>query len=302
VGSKSYKFSAPGSLMLFGEHAVLHGELAVVVAVKHYIHVKLIPIPNSVSDRKVRIISQEFGEYVAKLDNLIIEKPYAYALAAIKQYLPSISQGFCLQITAEFPAKIGFGSSAAVTVAVIGALLLWLEKKPPELIKLYKLAVKAIRLVYGVGSGADVAASVFGGVIAYRIKPLRMQKIANSLPLVAIYSGDKIPTYRVIALVKEKSDKFKLIYKKIYQLIGQCSKEAIKAIKKKDYIRLGQLMNIQYGLQDSLGVNNSVLSEIVFALRAEKNIFGAKISGAGLGDCVIGLGKITKNKKYLNIL
>ena len=45
------------------------------------------------------------------------------------------------------------------------------------------------------------------------------------------------------------------------------------------------------GLMDALGVNNAKLAELVFALRADPKIHGSKISGSGLGDCVVGLGK-----------
>ena len=58
---------------------------------------------------------------------------------------------------------------------------------------------------------------------------------------------------------------------------------------------LGEIMNIHQGLQDALGVNNAILSELIFSLRSHPHIYGAKISGAGLGDCVIGLGKVKKN-------
>ena len=50
-------------------------------------------------------------------------------------------------------------------------------------------------------------------------------------------------------------------------------------------------MNINQGLMDSLGVNNSRLAELVYELREDPNIQGSKISGSGLGDCVVGLGK-----------
>ncbi len=295
VDSKSYKVSVPGSLMLFGEHAVLRGKQAVVTAINHYIYVELVPR----SDRNIRIVSSGFGEHQVTLDEFIITKPYDYVLTAIKQYLNKINCGFLLRIKSDFPADIGFGSSAAVTVATLGVLAVWLQGKAPDLMKLYKQAASVVRLVHGVGSGADVAASVFGGVIAYKMKPLRIQGLDADLPLVAIYSGWKTPTFEVIAVVEKKRMQFPTIFADLYIAIERCAKAAIAAIKKNDLARLGTLMNIHQGLQDALGVNNATLAELVFALRAMPNIFGAKISGAGMGDCVIGLGNQSNTEQKL---
>ncbi|EKE00770.1 MAG: hypothetical protein ACD_21C00280G0001 [uncultured bacterium] len=289
--SKSYKASAPGSLMLFGEHAVLHGKHAIVAAVNHYIHVELVPR----ADRNIKITSSEFNEQLVALDKFAITKPYNYVLVAIKQYLKKITCGFDLKIKSDFPANIGFGSSAAVTVATLEVLALWLEGKSPDLMGLYRQAVKVVLLAHGVGSGADVAASVFGGVIAYQMKPVKIQRLNVKLPLVAVYSGYKTPTFEVIAKVEKERSRSPALFACLYNAIDCCVKNAIVAIKKNDLVRLGQLMNIHQGLQDALSVNDSILAELIFALRAMPNIYGAKISGAGLGDCVIGLGKIALN-------
>jgi mevalonate kinase len=294
VDFKLYKASAPGSLMLFGEHAVLHGKQAVVAAVNNYIQVELAPS----FDRSIRVISAEFGKHVVALDKFIITTPYDYVLTAIKQYLTKIDSGFLLRIKSEFSYNIGFGSSAAVTVATLGALAIWLEGKAPDLMRLYKQAVKVIRLVHRTASGADVAASVFGGVIAYQMQPLKIQKLNSAhLPLTAVYSGWKTPTFKVIAGVEKKRAQFPAIFADLYNAMGRCAKDAILAIKKNDLARLGEIMNIHQGLQDAIGVNNNILAKLIFDLRAKPNIYGAKISGAGMGDCVVGLGKNNVKQK-----
>jgi len=291
VDCVSYKASVPGSLMLFGEHAVLHNKQAIALAVNYYIKVSLAPC----SDSNIRITSSMFDDHKVALDKFKITKPYDYVLIAIKQYFKKIKCGFALNIDSDFSADIGFGSSAAVTVATLKVLSLWLDQKPVDKMELYKKAVKVVRLVQGFGSGADVAASVFGGVIAYKMQPISIKKIANSLPLVAVYSGSKLATKKVVAKVRQSRKRFPKVFFELYNAIDSCSKEAIRAIKNKNYLRLGELMNIHQGLQDALGVNNKILSELIFSLRAKKTIYGAKISGSGLGDCVIALGKINKN-------
>jgi len=291
VALSSYKVSAPGSLMLFGEHAVLHNKQAVVAAIDQYINIKLTPQ----LDDKIIVASKSFGSYSTSINKFRVIKKYNYVLIAIEQYLNKIKSGFILEIESDFSSDIGFGSSAAVVVATLGVLNLWLEKKNFESLKIYREAVKVVRLVQGIGSGADVAASVFGGIIAYKAKPISIKKLRNFISLVAVYSGSKMSTKDVVAKVEKNRKKFPNIYSDLYCAIDSCSKKAITAIKKKNWRELGELMNIHHGLQDALGVNNDILSELVFSLLSQSGICGAKISGSGLGDCVIGLGKIKKN-------
>ena len=157
-------------------------------------------------------------------------------------------------------------------------------------------ARSVIREVQGSGSGADVAASVFGGAVDYAVNPFKADKIdVKSLPIVVVYSGNKLATKDVIELVNEYFKNHPQIFEYVFNAIHVCTVMAIDAIKTGDLKQVGGLMNIHQGLQESLGVSNRTLAELIFTLRGFKTIYGAKISGSGLGDCVIGLGKIPKD-------
>lgn len=295
MGSVSYRVAVPGSLMLFGEHAVLQHQQAVVAAINYYLRVSL----TTRFDRRINIISSSFKSCTTTLDNFKISKPYDYVLTAIQQWLPKIKQGFTLEIDSDFPSHIGFGSSAAVTVATLGVLNWWLLRQKPKPKQLYWQATSVVRLVQGLGSGADVAASVFGGVLMYKVQPLVIKRINKNLPLIAIYSGNKVKTIEVVAQVQRKQKKFPAIFDSLYRVIDCCAKEASRAIKNNQWSRVGELMNIHQGLHDALGVNNATLAELVFSLRSCADVYGAKISGAGLGDCVIGAVKRSGKKHKL---
>jgi len=71
---------------------------------------------------------------------------------------------------------------------------------------------------------------------------------------------------------------------------------AFAAAATEDWETVGELMDIHQGLMDAMGVNNAELSELVYALREDPNILGSKISGSGLGDCVVGLGKAMRRE------
>lgn len=288
---ESYKASVPGSLMLFGEHAVLCGSHAVVCGINRYITVNLIPR----DDQIINISSSLFGECEQKINNFNIVAPFQYVLAAIETYLKQLKYGFDLLIESEIPPQVGLGSSAAVTVATLSVLEQWLCPRQPNSRSLFNNAKQVVQKVQGIGSAADVAASTFGGIIAYRIDPLTIKQLVNTPPLVVVYSGNKVSTKDVVQQVISFQNKHKNLFYGLYNSIDECVQNAIEAINNGDWLRLGELMNIHQGIQDSMGVNNKILSELIFALRQHPDVYGAKISGAGLGDCVIGLGNLPNN-------
>ncbi len=58
-----------------------------------------------------------------------------------------------------------------------------------------------------------------------------------------------------------------------------------------DWVRLGWLANTQQGLMEALGLNTPELDRLLHCMRSCRGIHGAKISGAGRGDCVVGVGE-----------
>ena len=72
-------------------------------------------------------------------------------------------------------------------------------------------------------------------------------------------------------------------------------------IEQENWLALGRMMNIQQGVMNALGVSTPLLNQLVDALKVLPGIYGAKISGSGLGDCIIGLGEGTFLADQLNI-
>jgi mevalonate kinase len=276
--------SAPGSLMLLGEHAVLHGHRALVGAINRRIRVELIPA----ADRSVCIHSS-LGDYCSSLDELEDHASFRFVLQAIQQHLPQIKTGFTLNITSEFSATIGFGSSAAVTVATNAALMRWITGRVAKPEAVFAQALKTVRAVQGRGSGSDLAASTFGGCVAYNTNP-SFDPVEVVLPLVAVYCGYKTPTPEVITKVEAARARNPALFDSIYAEIDESAGRAVELLSEKDYAGFGRVLNRNQELMDQMGVNTPELQEIVSALQAEPNVYGAKISGSGLGDCAIGIG------------
>lgn len=278
--------SAPGSLMLMGEHAVLHGHPAIVCAINKRMKISLKPR----EDEQI-LLHSALGEHATTLDELAPSEPFRFVLGAIKAFREELGQGFELDIRSEMSHQMGMGSSAAVTVATLAALTGAMGEVPVPG-SLLENGTSIIRKIQGgVGSGADVAASTFGGCLRFFAESQEAVKLPIDPPLTVLYSGHKTPTPDVIALVEENRKKQPAVFSELDELIGDVVQRAFEAASRGDWESMGELMNINQGLMDALGVNTEDLTELVYALREDPNIEGSKISGSGLGDCVVGLGQ-----------
>ncbi len=271
--------------MLMGEHAVLHGKEALSCAVDKRITVTYLPR----SDDRVHINSQ-LGTYRSHLSNLQQDPRFSYVLACLEH----ATCGLDLTIESEFSHKVGLGSSAAVVVATLGCLLGTKET-------LFEKSLAIVRKVQGLASGADVAASIHGGIVSYRMEPCTINSITGTLPLTLIYSGSKLATKEVIKLVEERKVLHPALFEHIFTLQHATVQESKAAIASSDYTSLGMLFTIHHGLQEALGTCNHALADIVHTMLQHPAIYGAKISGSGLGDCAIGLGSAKIDSPYEEI-
>jgi mevalonate kinase len=291
MAHKSYSASVPGSMMLLGEHAVLAGKPAIVCAVQKRLTVELIPDNSSI----IKINDTKLGACEQDILNLHITPPFTFVLSAISKFKEQINTGFTLNINSEFSSVMGLGSSAAVTAATVAVLANWLNAQPLSKIELFNIAKQAILDIQIVGSGSDLAASIFGGVLYYRVDPPEFIPLSMIPDLTAIYCGYKTPTPEVINIVSARQKKHPALFAEIFSAMHSCVQNAVIAIKHNDWQTLGQIFNQHQELQQSLGTSNTFLDSLTDQLRAQAEILGAKISGSGLGDCIIGLGKLPAN-------
>ncbi|KPJ70292.1 hypothetical protein AMJ51_02340 [Microgenomates bacterium DG_75] len=291
------KVSVPGKLMLFGEHAVVYHYPCIVTAVDQRMQIIVKPIEK----KKFILHAPEVGleDYSKGLRDLTrgrTAKGARFIETGIKNFFQKfkLRQGLRVKTKAGFSAEFGFGSSAAVTVGIIVGLARLFKIK---LLKkqVFELAYKTILDVQGVGSGFDLAAAIWGGTIYFvtggqKISPMRIK----SLPLVVGYTGIKADTPTVVkkvAVLKQNNQKL------VGSLLAQISlltNQARKSLLQGDFRKTGELMNLNQGMLDALGVNTKELASLIFAAR-EAGAWGAKLSGAGGGDCMIAL--VPKEKR-----
>lgn len=285
-----YQASAPGSLMLLGEYAVLQHYSALLTAINKRLTVTLTPHHNDQI-----IIQSALGEHCTTLQTLTPQPPFQFVLGVLQHYQAQLSQGCVIHIHTDFSPTMGLGSSAAITVAMLAVLQLWLGAHPFTDHHIATIGQQIIQHIQGVGSGADVAASVYGGLIAYQASPLQVEKISHTYPLTVRYSGTKTPTAIAIHKVNQQFAKKRDAFQALMQRIGASAQRGIEQARLAQWQALGHSMNEQQIAMHELGVNTTSLQTLIDQLQSESTILGVKISGAGLGDCVVGLGSSRHN-------
>jgi len=276
--------SAPGSLMLLGEHAVLHGYPCLVAAINRRVRIIIEPRTDGIVN-----IDSALGSISAKRQHLPDDPAFRFVVGALRHIPNSLVQGFDGEIIADMPATIGFGTSAAVTVAMIGALAsaAGMPVRPDQIMRESRAV---IRNVQGRGSGADVAASAFGGVVHYRATDRGATVLSTDRhPIIALYCGYKMPTPEVIAKVEKDWDDRPVELLRLYEEMAALSEMARSRLT--DPAAFGRILNEGQTCMETLGVSTPELAECVAILRATPGLSGAKISGSGMGDCAIGWGQ-----------
>ncbi len=273
--------SAPGKLMLFGEHVVVYGRPCIVTAI----------------DRRLFVSAHQTSE--TPEDTRFLD-------AAVKTW--GADKGLKFFAKSTFSGKYGFGSSSAVTVATLK--LLRPEASNQEL---FNAAYKIVLEVQGAGSGFDVAAAVYGGTLYY-IKNLPAQAgktveplAVSDIPLVVGYTGIKADTVSLMNNVAQKKkdnpEKVGRIFEGIAKLVNEAKNKMIEgparnasaSVAGGDWERVGKLMDFNQEYLRDLGVSSEKLESLISAAKGA-GAWGAKLSGAGGGDCMIALAPQDKRK------
>ncbi len=297
--------SAPGKLMLLGEHAVVYNRPSIVTAVNQRITLKAEILEENIfyleaPDAGVKNYQKPFSE-LGKGD---IPKGARFIERALYNFYKRYPKNSGIRITtkSDFSPLFGFGSSSASTVCTFKALSELFNAKLSNR-QIFELAFQTVLDIQGTGSGFDVAAATYGGTLYYSkagsktIKPLNL----TNLPLIIGYSGIKADTVTLVKQVAQTAKKYPNVIESIYSQIGYVVDLARKALLRGDYQTLGELFNLNQGLLESLGVGSSKLSAMIYGAR-DAHSYGAKLSGAGVGDCMIAVApdnKVSAVKKAI---
>lgn len=280
--------SAPGKVILFGEHAVVYGRPAIAVPVGE-VRAKAIITADPLSPPdSVRIQSPTTG-IDAMLADLPVNHPLAAVVLNVKSALNVPHLPACkIRITSTIPVASGLGSSAAVSVAIIRALSTFLGISLMNE-QVSQIAFEVEKLHHGTPSGIDNTVIAYNMPVYYTSgRPTERFAIGIPITLVIADSGISSPTAHTVADVnrawKEDPQRFEAMFNNIGEIV-RAARDAIEAGRIEE---LGALMNENHKILVQMGVSSPELEDLIAAARGA-GALGAKLCGGGRGGNMIAL-------------
>jgi mevalonate kinase len=277
------KASAPGKIILFGEHAVVYGRPALAVPVLQ-VHVD---VEVSDSTRAGIWINAPLVHLQAELNSLPADHAISAMIRDIFNHLdvfpfPSLD----IKITSTIPIAAGLGSGTAVSVALARALSSHLMRPLPDE-EILSLAYEIEKLHHGTPSGIDNTVVTYARPVYFlKGRPIETLKVGEPFTIVIGDTGIPAPTKDSVKDVRKlwEADRTKL--EDMFDKVGDIAQRARMAIENSEWEALGALMNQNHAILQEMTVSSPELDKLVQAAR-QSGALGAKLSGGGRGGNMI---------------
>ena len=290
--------SAPGKIILFGEHAVVYGRPALAVPVTQ-VHAD---VEVTDSDRPGIWINAPDINLHAELDSLPSDHPIA---AVIHNFLfvsrVSPFPNLNIKITSTIPVASGLGSGAAVTVALIRALSTHLNfPMADENVNAFTYEIE--KLHHGTPSGIDNTVVTYAKPV-YFIKGQSIETFTVGEPFTIVIGDTGIfaPTKESVGDVRKLWEADKEKWESVFDQVGEIARQARDAIERGKTNELGNLMNRNHTLLQEMTVSSPELDALVSAAR-KAGALGAKMSGGGRGGNMIALVEADRSESVSEVL
>ncbi|MCQ8903468.1 MAG: mevalonate kinase [Methanothrix sp.] len=296
--------SAPGKVILFGEHAVVSGAPALGTAIDLRARVSVEDLPGK-TEIDIQGLGLRLSGFSIDSDGRVVSLGSSEESVAAARYVSAVVRALGVRdvrisVSSDIPVASGLGSSAAIVVATLAAL----SRHMGIDMDVRRIAAEAHRIEKmvqrGLGSPMDTALAAYGGYV------LLSDGIAqvDLPPLDLVVGCTSVPhdTRAEVARVQELKSRYPEIVDPIFKAIGVISRKAVPCIKNMELEELGTLMNINHGLLEAIGVGTRELSELVYAARGAGSALGAKLTGAGGGGCMIALPREGTSQKTITAI
>lgn len=290
------KASAPGKIILFGEHFVVYGTRAILATID-----KRITVTAQTTVEQTISIESQLGSLTIGITQEGKNKKLRPFEFLAKKMLDRFSYdgGVKIKIESEIPQGVGLGSSSAACVAAAAAVSGLFAKYDRQ--EICELAIEAEKTIFENTSGADCTVCTFGGIIEYgKESGFNRYEDKSGLDLIIANSGIIHSTSEIVSKVSgfsdENPEEFESLCKKESQVIAK-----VKAkIQQRELVPLGELMKENQKYLERIGVSNDALRKIIRL--TDRLCHGSKITGAGGGGCVIAVAEKNTIKEIMDNL
>jgi mevalonate kinase len=288
----AFTASAPGKIILFGEHAVVYGQPALAAPVSQVQARVVVRAEPGQRPGRVRLQAPDI-HLETDLEDLPGEHPLATALRVLFTELGvSRPPALSLRITSTIPVAAGLGSGAAVSVALLRALSAFLGR-PLEDEKISALAYEVEKVHHGTPSGIDNTVITFSQPVFferaredYGRNKVEFLRVRTPFTILIADTGIPSPTAAAVGDVRRAWQAGRERYDRIFTSIGSLAREARTAIEEGEIGALGPLMDQNHVFLQEMGVSSPALDQLVETARSA-GALGAKLSGGGRGGNMI---------------
>ncbi|MDX1520270.1 MAG: mevalonate kinase [Anaerolineae bacterium] len=285
---KNSRASAPGKIILFGEHAVVYGRPAIAVPVNDVQAVAT--LTEAEPGAGFRLIAPDLGRD-EQLPDVSPDDPLGTMIGLTLDYLerPEIPDAI-LTVRSTIPLGRGLGSGAAVSTAIARAIGQYFGRSlPPAVVS--ALVYDVEKLYHGTPSGIDNTVVAFNQPVYFiKGRPIRRLRVAQPLTLVIADTGVVAPTHKVVGDLRRRWQADPAGHERFFDAIGGVVEKGRALIETPaaGIAELGALMNENQTILRTIGVSSPELDDLVEAAR-RAGAMGAKLSGAGWGGNMIAL-------------
>jgi len=287
--------SAPGKIILFGEHFVVHGTKAILAAID-----KRVTITSTFTGNKTVKINSQLGTIEVPISSSYEEvksefRPFVYLANKMINSNQNVN-GLEITIDSDIPIGVGLGSSSARCVAATASISELFNELSSE--EILKKSIEAEKTIFPDTSGADCTVCTYGGMIEYP----SVEKIDNTFDLNLLIANSMIPHNTKNSV--EKVSKFKKNdegrFSQLCDLETKLIDEVVTAMKNNDVTTFGLKMSENQKHLEEIQISNDTLRDMISSLKEIS--LGTKITGAGDGGCIIALVKDENMDKVPELL
>ncbi len=277
--------TAPGKIILFGEHAVVYQRPALAVPVLQ-VHAD-VDVSNSLEPGIW--IDAPIINLAAELSTLAPAHPLRVIIENVFQAIGiSNIPALKIRIISTIPVASGLGSGAAVSVALIRAISGCLSRRLSNE-QVNQLAFEVEKIHHGNPSGIDNTVITFARPV-YFIKGQRIETFHSSEPFTIVIgdTGISAPTRQAVDDLRNLWQAEPDRWNSVFDRVGEISRKARRLIKNGEWQQLGPLMDANHALLQEMTVSSPELDHLVAAAKAN-GALGAKLSGGGRGGNMLAL-------------
>jgi mevalonate kinase len=275
-------------LILTGEHGVVYGKPAIAIP---------FPLKVRCTIRKCSgVIRFESSIYTGNINDMPVKlRGLSAVLKEAVAILNKPFEGLLINIYSDIPIGRGLGSSASIATAIVRSIFSFYGQNLTKE-HLFYLVNIGETYAHGNPSGIDMEAVSSEEAIYFR-KDKKVEYLKNSKPFYIVVgdSGKIGDTRKAVENVRNR----RLKIESYIDEMGKLVEKSKDAFLDGNINLLGELLNSNQEILESIGVSDESLDRLIKAARA-KGALGAKLTGGGLGGCIIALSNSLEDAKVIS--